>query len=265
MHYRPQVLLELPRFASSFFWKFSSNCELAQQELKIDCTAAAYTTWSVLCTIWKRRCWDAAALHRRCECIFTRDWLTNWLTSSIIKFWNTFLITVPKLVVHQVHFLVEHQNDVCCDRVVQLRGEHALRPRRGLLSNVRKHCIHSHQCRSINDWWWGLPATDHTALAVQLWLGGYIRKEHLHPCQQLWLRCRGHPDVVPLSTERLVYQEIACFMLVNVVNGAANANSGFSNSFIHGTSNNNMCAPPCHRVSTRLSCSQIRVMFLTVL
>ena len=77
-----------------------------------------------------------------------------------------------------------------------------------------------------------------------------IRKEHLDPCQQFWLRCRGHPDVVPLLTERSVYIYIytpgnscnsCCFMLFNVVNDVANCN--LSSSFIHGISDNNIvCA-----------------------
>ena len=92
----------------------------------------------------------------------------------------------------------------------------------------------------------------------------------------------------PSRCRTTVYREIStpvnccnscCFMLVNVVNGAANANIGFSNSFIRGTSDNNIvCAalpssfdsavlqpdqnnvPRCAVVDTQLIC-KVQIIF----
>ena len=134
------------------------------------------------------------------------DWGVPWsfeIHSSFL--WTAHVDDTPS------PFLVHRQNDVHVAFMmfgVPLRGKHALRPGRGLSSPVWKYCIHSHQRRSADNWCWSLPATDHTVFTVQLSLDGCDRKEHLHPCQQFWLKCRGHPDVAPTVDREMVHQEL---------------------------------------------------------
>ena len=64
----------------------------------MDCTAAAYAMWSALRTGRKQQCWDVAALHckwyQECNIHKGINSLDAWLKSSIIKVWNTFLVSV---------------------------------------------------------------------------------------------------------------------------------------------------------------------------
>ena len=187
----------------------------------MDCMAAAHAIWSALRTVREQQCWDAAALRRRwyhhMNVIFTREQL-----GRLIDEFYKVLEHIPrycelsKLVVHQV-ILVDRHNDVHVATAWCHFAANTLSDRvTGLSSHVWKHCIHSHQRRSADDWCRGLPVSHWpTVFAVQLSLDGCVRKERLHPCQQFWLRCRGHPDIVPLLTERLVRQKIAATAAVS--------------------------------------------------
>ena len=203
--------------------------------------------------------WDAAALHRRwyhMNVIFIGEQLGrlidefhNKVMEHIPRYYE-----LPKLVVYQAHFSVDRHNDVhvatawyhFAENTLSNQGA-AYHPTRenivSTLINVDQPMIDVEACQSLTrlsstfNCRWTIVSERNICRGIQMschcWRRGWYTRKSL---QQLLFQCREW-----------------C--------GWCN----FSNSFIHGISDNNIGAPPRRLVSTRPSSSQSRIMFLAVL
>ena len=261
----------------------------------MDCTAAAYAMWSALRTVREQQCWDAAALRRR-----SYEWYEwyEWHDMNVIFTREQ----IGRLIDELRHKVLEHLLRYCellkpisC---LITTMTFMLRPRgatwwrtcsptgaRPIIRRVKTLYLLS--STQISQWLMSSPASHwpyclrHSTVAEQLCSKGTSAFLPAILNEMQWpSRCRATVDR-EIGTPGNRYSS-CCFMLVNIVNDPVNANSGFSNSFIHGTSDNNIvCAalpssfdlailqpdpnnvPRCAVVDTQLIC-KVQIIFTSL-